>query len=286
MEVVAVHIRELDPSASPLDYYGFELRRAREAAGLTQQALGSIVFCTGSLIGQVETTLRVPTREFSERVDAALGTDGTFSRLVGLVLRNQLPSWFQPYAEMEARATNIATFQAQVVYGLLQTPAYARAVLEAGWADKLDDQVAARMERQRILTREKPPLAWVVLDEVVLHRPFGGREVMRQQLTHLLNLQKRRQLRVQLLPFGVGQHPATAGSFTILRFDDDPDIAYSENYDKGYMTANPDVVRDCSHRYDHLQAAALSVEDSAALIARVREERYAEQPGPDRSSLA
>ncbi|MCI3272265.1 helix-turn-helix domain-containing protein [Streptomyces cylindrosporus] len=281
-----MHIRELDPSASPLDYYGNELRRARETSGFTQRGLGKVVFCTGSLIGQIETATKVPQREFSERVDVALGTDGTFSRLVGLVLRSQLPSWFQPFAELEARATNIATFQTQVVYGLLQTPEYARAVLEAGWADNLDDQVAARMDRQRIFNREKPPLTWVILDEVVLHRPFGGREVMRQQLTHLLSLYNRRELRVQVLPLGVGQHPATAGSFTILRFNDDPDITYSENYDKGYMTANPDVVMDCSHRYDHLQAAALSLEDSAALIARVREERYAEQPAPDRSAVA
>ncbi|MFJ8083492.1 Scr1 family TA system antitoxin-like transcriptional regulator [Streptomyces sp. NPDC096205] len=281
-----MHIRELDPSASPLDYYGYELRRAREAAGLTQKALGSIVFCTGSLIGQIETTMKVPTREFSERVDAALGTDGLFSRLIGLVLRSQLPSWLQPFAELEARATNIATFQCQVVYGLLQTPAYARAVLEAGLADKPDDLVAARMERQRILEREDPPFTWVVLDEVVLHRPFGGREVMWDQLTHLLSLRDRRELRVQVLPLGVGQHPATTGSFTILRFTSDPDITYSENYDKGYLTANPTVVRDCSHRYDHLQAAALSVEDSAALIARVREERYAERPEPDTSGVA
>ncbi|MFE6333231.1 Scr1 family TA system antitoxin-like transcriptional regulator [Streptomyces sp. NPDC057806] len=280
------NIRQLDPSASPLDYYGYELRRAREAAGLTLAQLGSIVFCTGSLIGQIETALKVPQREFSERVDAALGTGGTFSRLVGLVLRSQLPSWFQPYAELESRATSVATFQTQVVYGLLQTPAYARAVLQAGWADGLDEQVAARLERQRVLGREDPPWVWVVLDEVVLHRPFGSDEVMREQLTHLLDLQERRQVRVQVLPLGIGNHPASAGSFNILRFQDHPDITYSENYDSGYMTANPEVVRDCSHRYDHLQAAALSIEDSAALIARVREERYAEQSGSDGSAVA
>jgi transcriptional regulator with XRE-family HTH domain len=284
--VVTVNVRELDPSASPLDYYGYELRRAREAAGLTQRALGSIVFCTAALIGLIETTHRVPTREFSERVDAALGTDGLFSRLVGLVLRSQLPSWFQPYAEMEATSTNIAVFQTQVVYGLLQTPGYARAVLKAGWADKLDEQVAARLERQRILARETPPLTWVVLDEAVLYRPFGAQEVMREQLTHLLSFMDRREVHVQVLPFGAGQHPATAGSFNILRFESNPDLVYSENYDKGCMTANPDVVRDCSHRYDHLQAAALSVEHSAELIARVREERYAGQPEPDGSAVA
>lgn len=101
-----MHIRELDPGTSPLDYYGYELRRVREAAGLTQKSLGSIVFCTGSLIGQIETAGKVAQREFSERVDAAPGRGGTFSRLVGLVLRSQLPSWFHPYAELEARATH------------------------------------------------------------------------------------------------------------------------------------------------------------------------------------
>lgn len=119
--------------------------------------MGDIIFCTGSLIGQVETTKKIPTRDFSERVDAALGTDGVFSRLVGLVLRSQLPTWFQAYAEMEAKAAYISTYQAQLVYGLLQTEGYARALLAPGMPDDPDSLVAARMERQRILKREKPP---------------------------------------------------------------------------------------------------------------------------------
>ncbi|TDU78446.1 helix-turn-helix transcriptional regulator [Streptomyces sp. KS 21] len=281
-----VNIRDLDPSASPLDYYGAELRRLREAARLKQGQLGDIVFCTASLIGQIETARKVPTRDFSERVDAALGTGGVFSRLVGLVLRSQLPHWFQAYAEMEAKAAYISTYQAQLVYGLLQTEEYARAVLSAGWSDKLDEAVAARLDRQRILSRTRPPLVWVVLDEAVLHRPFGGREVMRNQLDHLLGFRDRRELRIQVLPFSAGQHPATVGSFNVLRFEDDPDIVYAESYGLANVTANPDTVRDCAHRYDHLQAAALSVEDSAALIARVREERYGDQSGPGSSPVA
>jgi transcriptional regulator with XRE-family HTH domain len=281
-----VNIRDLDPSASPLDYYGSELRRLREAAGLKQAQLGDIIFCTASLIGQIETARKVPTRDFSERVDAALGTGGTFSRLVGLVLRSQLPHWFQPYAEMEAKAAYISTYQAQLVYGLLQTEAYARAVLQAGWADTLDQAVAARMERQRILERDRPPLLWTVLDEAVLYRPFGGRGVMRGQLQHLLSFQERREVRIQVLPFHAGQHPATVGSFNVLRFERDPDIVYAESYGSANVTANPDTVKDCAHRYDHLQAAALSVEDSAALIARVMEERYGEHPEPDGRTVA
>ncbi|MBT2510967.1 helix-turn-helix domain-containing protein [Streptomyces sp. ISL-98] len=281
-----VNIRDLDPSASPLDYYGSELRRLRDEAGLLQGQLGSIIFCTGSLIGQVETAKKVPTRDFSERLDAALGTGGTFSRLVGLVLRSQLPHWFQPFAEMEAKATYISSYQAQLVYGLLQTEAYARAVLATGLPDNLDELVAARMERQRILCRKHPPMIWVVLDEAALYRPIGGLEVMRNQLVHLLSFREERWVRIQVLPFSAGEHASLIGSFTTMRFDDDPDLVYSEDLISGHMTANPETVKEAALRYAHLQAAALSVEDSAALIIRVMEERYGHQPGPDQRAMA
>ncbi|MFI5548385.1 helix-turn-helix transcriptional regulator [Streptomyces sp. NPDC051815] len=281
-----VQARDIDPSASPLDYYGYELRRLREAAGLKQAQLGSIIFCTGSLIGMVENGRRVPTRDFSERVDAALDTGGHFSRLVGLVLRSVLPTWFQAYAEMEARAAYISTFQAQLVYGLLQTEEYARAVLGVRSEGELDAKVAARMERQRVLDRENPPLMWVVLSEAVLHQEIGGREVMRGQLAHLLGLRGREWVRVQILPFEAGAHAGQMGSFTVLRFDDDPDIVYTEDFVQGHMTANPQALREGSLRYDHLQAAALSLEDSAALIARVLEERYGDQPAADGRDVA
>ncbi|MEU5689515.1 helix-turn-helix domain-containing protein [Streptomyces venezuelae] len=280
-----VKLRDLDPSASPLDYYGSELRRLREAAGLSQSQLGSCVFVTASLIGQVETTRRVPTRDFSERVDAALGTDGLFSRLVGLVLRSQLPTWFQAYAEMEARASFISTYQCQLVYGLLQTEPYARAVLGVEHQERLDEMVAARMERQRILGRSSPPALLVVLDEAALHRRVGGPAVMRDQLAHLLGFRDSPWLNLQVLPFAVGQHAAVMGSFNLLRFGDDPDLFYSESYDTPHMTANPQVIRERSLGYARLQGAALSREDSATLIARVMEERYG-QPEPDGRAVA
>ncbi|MFB7980817.1 helix-turn-helix domain-containing protein [Streptomyces vinaceus] len=281
-----VNIRDLDPSASPLDYYGAELRRLREEARMKQGELGGVVFCTASLIGQIETARKVPTRDFSERVDAALGTDGLFSRLVGLVLRSQLPTWFQPYAEMEAKASYIYSYQAQLVDGLLQTGAYARAVLGVRGEEGLDGRVAARMERQRILERAIPPLMWVVMSEAALYQEIGGRMVMRNQLAHLLDLRWREWVKVQILPFEAGAHAGLMGSFNLLRFDEDPDVVYTEDFVQGHMTANPQALREGSLRYDHLQAAALSVEDSAARIARVMEERYGHQPEPDGRKVA
>ncbi|MGW2020196.1 helix-turn-helix domain-containing protein [Streptomyces sp. NPDC001927] len=281
-----VNIRSLDPSASPLDYYGWELRRLREEAGLNQQQLGDVVFCSASLIGQIETAKKVPTRKFSEQLDAALMTGGVFTRVVGLVLKSQLPTWFQPYAEMEAKAAYISTYQAQLVYGLLQTEDYARAVLATGLPEDLEGLVAARMERQRILDREEPPMIWVILDEAALHRPIGGREVMRNQLAHLLSFLSNRWVRIQVLPFEAGQHASLIGAFNWLRFEEDPDIVYTEDLISGHMTANPDTVREAALRYAHLQASALSVEDSAELIMRVMEERYGDQPGPDQRAVA
>lgn len=281
------NIKQLDPFASPLDYYGAELRRLRETAGLRLADLGEIVFCTASLIGQIETALKVPTRDFSARVDAALNTDGMFSRLVGLVLRSQLPTWFQPYAEMESKATYISSFHAQLVDGLLQTPEYARALLGVRNDDNLDALVEARIDRQRILSGDNSPLVWVVLSEAVLHQKIGGAQVMREQLAHLLEVTRTHEwVRVQILPFEAGAHAGLMGSFNLLRFENDPDIFYTEDFVQGHMTANPQAVKEGSLRYDHLQAAALSVDDSAALIASVMEERYGQQADPGGLAVA
>ncbi|MFF7126436.1 Scr1 family TA system antitoxin-like transcriptional regulator [Streptomyces sp. NPDC008240] len=271
------HINALDPGASPLDYYGYELRRCREAAGLTQRQLGDIVNYTGSLVGQVETARKLPTQEFSERVDAALGTGGLLSRLVTLVMRSQLPAWFQQVAELEVRAVEICSFQTHMILGLLQTPAYARAVLGAVDRSDLDDRTAVRLARQRIFDKEEPPVFWAVLSEAALHLEIGGPETMRGQLARLLTFEDNPRINIQVLPFSAGSHAGLTGSFDLYRFVGDPTILYTESYGSGCPTAHPDTVRDCSLRYDHLRAAALSLKDSADLIRRAMEDRYGEQ---------
>ncbi|GHC59950.1 helix-turn-helix transcriptional regulator [Streptomyces violaceochromogenes] len=268
------HINALDPGASPLDYYGFELRRHREAAGLTQRQLGDILNYTGSLVGQIETARKVPTPEFSERADAALGTDGMFSRLVELVLRSRLPAWFQQVAELEMRATEIGSFQTHMVLGLLQSPAYARAVLGALDQSDLEDRTAVRLARQRVFEKGEPPVFWAVLSEAALHLEIGGPGVMREQLAHLLSFENNPRINIQVLPLSAGAHAGLTGSFDLYHFAGDPTIVYTESYGSGHPTANPDTVKNCSLRYDHLRAAALSLKDSARLIRRAREERY------------
>ncbi|MFF4028264.1 helix-turn-helix transcriptional regulator [Streptomyces sviceus] len=270
-------INALDPGASPLDYYGYELRRLRESAHLTQRQLGDILNYTGSLVGQIETARKIPTPEFSVRADAALGSDGLLTRLVQLVLRSQLPAWFQQVAELEARALEICTFQTHMIHGLLQTRAYARGVLGALDQTDLDDRTTVRLARQGIFNKEAPPVFWMVVSEAALYQEIGGKETMRGQLAHLLAFKANPRINIQVLPFSVGSHAGLQGSFNLYRFTSDPTIVYTEGYGSGHPTANPDSVRDCSLRYDHLRAAALSPKDSAELLRRAMEDRYGEQ---------
>ncbi|MGW5426207.1 helix-turn-helix domain-containing protein [Streptomyces sp. NPDC004059] len=272
-----VNINTLDPSASPLDYYGFELRRFREAAGLTQKQLGDIINYTGSMVGQVETARKLPTLDFSQRADAALCTGGLLTRLHPLVMRSQLPAWFQQVAELEVRAVEICSFQTHMILGLLQTPAYARAVLGAVDRSDLDDRTAVRLARQNIFEKEEPPTFWAVLSEAALYLEIGGREIMRGQLAHLLTFEDNPRINIQVLPFSSGAHAGLTGSFDLYRFAGDPAILYTESFRCGHPTANPETVKECSLRYDHLQASALSLKDSAELIRRVMEDRYGEQ---------
>ncbi|MFI6353522.1 helix-turn-helix transcriptional regulator [Streptomyces sp. NPDC050743] len=272
-----VNINTLDPSASPLDYYGFELRRFREAAGLTQKQLGDIINYTGSMVGQVETARKLPTLDFSQRADAALCTGGLLTRLHPLVMRSQLPAWFQQVAELEVRAVEICSFQTHMILGLLQTPAYARAVLGAVDRSDLDDRTAVRLARQNIFEKEEPPVFWAVLSEAALYLEIGGRGIMRGQLAHLLTFEDNPRINIQVLPFSSGAHAGLTGPFDLYRFAGDPAILYTESFRCGHPTANPETVKECSLRYDHLQASALSLKDSAELIRRVMEDRYGEQ---------
>ncbi|MGH3313091.1 MAG: helix-turn-helix domain-containing protein [Streptomyces sp.] len=281
------NIRELDPGASPLNYLGSELRRLREAAGLTLADLGGIVFCTGSLISQFETARKVPNVDFLERADIALGTGGALMRVWDLVKRSGLPAWFHEYVRLESTATTIYTFQAQVVHGLLQSEDYARAVLRsAGPPETLEERVAARMARQRVLSRAVPPLMWIVLDEGAVRRLIGGVETMRNQLAHLLSYRDDPRVNIQVLPFTAGEHYGLTGSFTLLTLDDSPDVVYSELYQSNHVSVDPQAVSARSLRYDHLKAAALSLGASADLIARVMEDLHEQPSESDQRTVA
>src|SRR5579864_4571270 len=138
-----------------------------------------------------------------------------------------LPAWLEPYVGLEAAASVIRTCQIQLVPGLLQTEAYARALIRQGSAGS-EEEIARRGElrasRQEILRRPDAPQLWVVVDEGALRRPVGSRDVIREQLKYLIEMAEHPAVTLQILPFRTGAHPAMGGPFTILRFAE-PDLA-------------------------------------------------------------
>ncbi|MGH3345083.1 MAG: helix-turn-helix domain-containing protein [Carbonactinosporaceae bacterium] len=256
---------------SVLGYFAAELRRHRTAVGLTQDQLGEAVSYSGALVGMVETARRAPGRDFAARCDEVLETGGALSRIWPLITRESYPEWFRPFVELEAEATSILTYEVQVVPGLLQTEPYVRAVLRAGPPGDTDEEiernVAARLERQAVLSREAPPLLWVVLDEAVLRRPVGGSDVMRGQLDHLLDAARSRHVVLQVLPFAAGEHAAMNGAMTLLGFREADDVVYVEDPGSGHVVTRPEQVAACALSYDLLRATALSPAASAGLIA-------------------
>jgi hypothetical protein len=173
------------------------------------------------------------------------------------------------YVGLEIEASRIRTYEAQVVPGLLQTESYARAVIRAhGVTDEaeIDRRVEAREMRKQILAKSDAPRIWAIIDEAALHRiPDAVRE---EQVRYLIDVQ-RAWLRVQVLPFGVGLHPATAGSFVLLDFPEDPPLVYREDVMAELFYEDRIEVEHCAMVYDHVAAAALSVEASAEFLERM-----------------
>jgi transcriptional regulator with XRE-family HTH domain len=264
--------RKLDASTSVPAYFGAELRRYRKAAELTQEELGEQINYTGAMISMVEAAKRTPSRQFAEDCDRVLSTGGALTRIWPLVNQERYPSWFRGYVELEATATGIYAFEPQNVPGLLQTADYARALLCACWSEDVEQRIAARLERQQILDDSPAPLVWAILDESVLRRPIGGREVLRQQLNRLAELGASRRIVLQVLPFSAGAHACSDGAMTTLSFSEGPDVVYIEGPGTGQLISHPEGVENCRLRFDLAKAAALSPEASVEMIKATMEE--------------
>jgi transcriptional regulator with XRE-family HTH domain len=183
-----------------------------------------------------------------------------------------IPGWFQTYLGLEAEAAAIREYAAELVPGLLQTPGYYRAFLQAAPAAGTDGQITAKIEvrtaRQDRLTGDDPPEYWAVLNEAVIRRPVGGADVMREQLARLAGLAALPHVSIQVLPFSAGAHPAMDGGFSILGFPEpaDPDVVYLENQAGSlYLEEQPELDR-YARMYSHLVAKALDPDESRHMI--------------------
>ncbi|MGW7364151.1 helix-turn-helix domain-containing protein [Streptomyces sp. NPDC054841] len=255
--------------------YGEWLKAQREAAGLTQQKLADTAIMTRSHISHIEAGRRIPSKEDARRLDRALNT--------GNVLSSFLPQedvavadYFEAARQLEQQATVIREFALSFVPGILQTKAYARAVLRVGFpplsAEERDRLVVTRLERSKILTGPLTPVVWALLDEAVLRRPAGGPEVMAEQIMHLVRLAEDERVRVHVMPFGLGIHPLMQSMLTLMWFEDQPPVAYSEGLQVGKVHDAPAIVERLRGAYDLALGDALPLKDSLALMRAIAKE--------------
>lgn len=262
-----VKIREGDRSG--LTLFAVELQAARAKAGLSQEDLAARLNYSPSLVAMIECTRRAPVQQFAQQCDQVFDTPGTFERLQQHARATPLPSWFQAYAEIEAAATQLRSWQPMVIDGLLQTEGYARALLSMRpntSAEELDELVTGRMERQAVLARDIPPKVWVVMDEAALQREVGGPKVMREQLWHLADMSKRPNITVEVVPLATGAHAGLTASFAIAEADDVARVGYLDTAGDGFVVENRSVVGDLMFTFDTLRSEALTRRGSHDLI--------------------
>ncbi|MFJ6841821.1 helix-turn-helix domain-containing protein [Streptomyces griseoluteus] len=191
--------------------------------------------------------------------------------------RDVVPGWFSAYVSLETGAKTLRTYEPHYVTGLLQTHAYARAVLAGGFPNEGDEDLARRVDlrlrRSALLERADSPTLWVVMEEAVLHRVVGGPEVMREQIDRLLEFSELPHVSVDVVPFTAGAHVGACAPFTYFRFEEPelPDIVYSEILSGAmYLDQRSDVV---AHLEAHNRMSLLSSDaQSRALLNRMRKE--------------
>ncbi|MFF3403947.1 Scr1 family TA system antitoxin-like transcriptional regulator [Streptomyces sp. NPDC002659] len=253
------------------EFFGAELKRLREDAGITQAALGASVFVSGGYIGQFEQAIRKPQLDVAQRIDETLQTGGFFERMCRkLINSSRYADYFVAAAELEALATRISEFAPTVVPGLLQTAEYAQAVVLASnplaSEEYVQETVKARIDRAQILKDAARPVYWAILHETALRIPAGGPAAMARQLDHIAALVRERKTLIQVLPYAAGAYPEMGKALKLMEFEDAPPTAYTEAVFSGNLLDDPAVVKRTQAAYDLLRAAALSPEASLALI--------------------
>lgn len=268
-----------DRARTPEGVFGAELRYYRERAELSQTDLAGLVNVSNDVISKIERGIRPPAEGFPERLDAVpqLDTRNGLARLWGWLKdsarRRVYPGWFTPWPDYEEQATTLRWFEPLVVPGVFQTGGYARAILRTRVGDtdeEIDEMVAARMARQSIFSKEKPPTVWAVLDEGVLRRPVGGKEVMREQLNRLLEAARLPNVVIQIIPAITGAHEGLrGGAFIVAEIKDHPLVAYQDTAVRGQIVDSSDDVGSLMMLWDTLRSVALPRAASLDLIEEV-----------------
>ncbi|MFH8384177.1 helix-turn-helix domain-containing protein [Kitasatospora sp. NPDC018058] len=270
---------ELDPSASPLEAFGAQLRKARKAVGMTQAELGRLTSLSDSQISNLERGTRSPTLDWVVLADRVLDTGGTLELTYwSLSGGGSLLEGFPEFAAQEAKAVELRQFELGVVPGLFQTRAYAETLAAADVRrgaitdEEAEARVSYLLTRQHRLERKDVSLVHAVLDESCIRRLVGGVTVMKEQLDRLAELSERPRTIIQVAPFSMGERRSLALPVVLLTMADRSMLGYSESQQRGFLTRETETVTAWARDYDRLQVGASSDVASLEMIRAARKD--------------
>jgi len=257
-------------TSNPIRYFGRQVRRARRAAGWTLAEFGQRIGYDPGQISRIENGKRPPTELFAQMCDRAFpDRDGWFSEFYAESCTwIATPPWFRSWVEHEQQAATLRIWQPCVLSGLLQTEAYARAILAVnpGVTDEqVSERLAARLARQAILTRDDPPAVWFLMDEAALRRCVGSPAVMAAQLAHLAGVARLPNVTIQVVPDIA--HPGVLGGFAVAER-----AAYVETAVAGQVFEESEILAGLITSFDTLRNEAFRGSESLTLIERMCEE--------------
>ncbi|MFJ5264398.1 Scr1 family TA system antitoxin-like transcriptional regulator [Streptomyces sp. NPDC088387] len=264
---------EDEESAAVLRTIGRIVKMCRERKGLTQAELGTAIGYSEEQVSSVERGRRAPSAKLLDTTDRVLDAGGLISGLRRDAEEARYPKKVRDLAKLEGEAVELCAYANAVVHGLLQTPEYARVLFETRRPpfaeEEVERLVAARVARQDIFDRQPTPVFSFVQEEVTLRRPLGGRMVMRKQLEHLLEVGRRRNVEIQVMPTDREDHAGIDGSLQLLRLQRGETVAHNEVQLTSRLISHPKEIQVFEVRYGIIRAQALTPRESLAFIEKV-----------------
>jgi transcriptional regulator with XRE-family HTH domain len=270
---------------------GKRLRRYREAAGLGIADAARALSCSDSRISRVENArvdVELKPLELRELARLYQIDDTKLAEMAGLLEASQQQGWWEPYTDvmpphldryvaLEGDAVAEQAWEPTIIHGLVQTEAYARAMFASDPrrpAEQSERLIDMRLTRQRALHRDQPrPLElWLIMDEIVVRRPVGGADVMRDQVQHLVRMASMPNVMIQIMPIARGAHLGMAGAFSILELEDQPVVVYIDSPAGNVVLPKPGQTRRFVNDFNMLRIAALTPDESLELLRTIAEE--------------
>lgn len=268
------HDGEPDSSDS-LRTFGAVVQALREHAGLSREDLAALVGYSKHTVASVELGRRMAYPDFIEGTEAATGNTGALKKAARYLSREPgLASWFRKWALLEREAISLYTYESRLVPGLLQTEAYARVLFSERLPpltdEQLESQVAARLERQKLLTARPNTSYSFIVEEHVFLRRTGGPEVTRELIDHVLACVEPRNVQLQIMPLVRGVHAGLNGPIQLLETPDNRWFGYCEGQESGQFISDPQVISTLHMRYAKLRSQAMTYEESVGLLEQLR----------------